>query len=224
MSESDDGDTTGDDPDAERDQLVRIGLLIVVLVVAVVAADVVLGLGFLTGGADGESAGTPTATPVPTLAPASTDTVTATSGIESGETPGPDGTAQQTAEATPTTAAGVTVRGDTRQFQFDVLGMESCGQTCRDADVELTNSGDAATGVAATSRLYAGKAGDDKVWEGTENIGDMAAGETVQRTVRIELSLVEAGKVCNADTVTLVTVVASTDHKQQFTSHPDIGC
>jgi hypothetical protein len=149
---------------------------------------------------------------------------TQTPGIESGESPPPEESPAATDEPTPTTAAGVTVRGDTRQFQFTVLGLEKCGRTCRDANVELTNSGESATDVAATSRLYAGEAGEDQVWQGTEEIGDMAAGETVRRTTRIELSLVEGSKVCSADTVTLVTVVASTDHRQQFTSHPDVGC
>jgi hypothetical protein len=227
MSESDDGDATADGPDAGRNQqLVRIGLLIVVLVVAVVAADVVLGLGFLTGGNDGGNAGTPTSTPVPTLAPPSSDTETATPGIESGETPGPEeSTAAENDGATPTTAAGVTVRGNTRQFRFNVLSVDECGQTCRDVDVELVNQGSAVTSVSATSRLYAGERDpDNKVDEVTTDVGDMAEGERVQRTVRIDPGYGGGLKLCNADRATLVTTVRSDEQQQEFTSHPDIGC
>jgi hypothetical protein len=218
MSESENDESTLGGADSGHTQrLVRIGLSAVVLVVVVGG---VVGLGILPPDGDTDTAGTATPTPVPTLSPPPTDGETATPGIESEPPQEPD----ETERATATTAPGVTVRGDTRQFQFEVLDLESCGRTCRDANVELTNSGDAAIDVAATSRLYAGKAGDDKVWEGTEAIGDMDAGETVQRTIRIELNFVEASKLCGANTVTLVTVVASTDHRQQFTSHPDVEC
>jgi hypothetical protein len=225
MSDSDGGGSDADGGERDRTQrLIRAGLVVVLVIGLVVFADLILGLGFVGDGADGTDTGTATATPVPPLSsPPGGDEETATPGIESGDTPGAEASTG-TDEPTPTTAPGVTVRGDTRQFQFDVRSFEACGQTCRDVDVELTNSGAAAADVTATSRLYAGEAGEDRVWQGTETIGGMSAGETVERTIRIQLSFVEASKVCGADTVTLVTDVASAEHRQQFTSHPEIDC
>jgi hypothetical protein len=215
------GDGESDASGSDRNEsIVIVGLALAALLILAGGA---FALGLVPGGSDGTAAGTSTATPVPTLAPDSSDDGGTTSSTDDSADTVVESQAGSTA-TTPTTAAGVTVEGDTRQFQFQVLQVESCGRTCRDVDVELTNSGDAAADVAATSRLYAGTAGDDKVWQGTEEIGDMAAGETVERTVRIQLSLVEASKVCGADTVTLVTDVVSAEHHQQFTSHPDIEC
>jgi hypothetical protein len=225
MSEPDNGESPADGADADgNQQLVRIGLLIVALVVAVVAVDIVLGLGFL-GGSDGPDVGSPTATPVPTLSPPPTEAKTATAGIESGETPGPEESLAGTAESTPTTAAGVTVRGNTRQFQFQVLSVNECGQTCRDVDVELVNQGSAVTSVSATSRLYAGERDpDNKVDEVTTDVGDMAEGESVRKTVRMDPGYAGGLELCNAEQATLVTTVRSDERQQEFTSHPDVGC
>jgi hypothetical protein len=225
MSASADGEPTTDDSDAGRNQqLVRIGLLIAVLVVAVVAADVVLGLSFF-GGSDSGDTGTPTATPVPTLSPPSTDVETATAGIRSGETPETEDSPVETTAETPTTAAGVTVRGNTRQFQFQVVSVNECGQTCRDVDVELHNQGSAVTSVSATSRLYAGERNpDNMVEEVTTDVGEMAQGESVRKTVRLDPGYAGGLKLCNAEQATLVTTVRSDDQQQEFTSHPDLGC
>lgn len=216
MAESDGEERPPNTEGTRRTRLVRIG---VVLIALLLAGGLAMGLGILPGGEYGGADGTAAQTGVPTLSPAQpADGTTAPSGATQTQTGGTDGT-------TPTTAAGVTVRGDTRQFRFEVLSVEQCGRTCRDIDVRLMNAGAAVTDVSATSRLYAGtRDPDNKVEEVTTDIGAMPADSSVQRTVRMDPGISGGLELCNADTVTLVTTVRSAEHGQEFTSHPDIEC
>ena len=96
-------------------------------------------------------------------------------------------------------------------FGFEIVTTEPCGQTCRDVTVELTNNRNAvATGVTVSTRIFAGNETTEQamVWDGQEDVGRVAAGETVTSTRRVELGFSGGIAVQNSDGwVTIVTTV-----------------
>lgn len=108
-------------------------------------------------------------------------------------------------------------------FSFQVESIEECGRTCRDVTVSLTNNQDEpASDVTVFTRIYAGKnttTAEDLVWEGKEEVGNLAAGGTHTTTKRVELSLQEALKIENNDGwVTVVTTVRTAERTVTFKS------
>lgn len=112
-------------------------------------------------------------------------------------------------------------------FSFVITEITECGDTCRDVTVDLTNNqADAATDVSVYTRVFAGNstAESDKIWEGREVIGRMAAGETVTSTRRVELSFQEAIAVRNNDGwITIVTTVESNEVTITFVSEEQVA-
>lgn len=100
-------------------------------------------------------------------------------------------------------------------FTFEIVRIEQCGQTCRDVTVTLyNNQNETATNVSVFTRIYAGNstAGDDKVWEGTKDVGEMASDSSVTRTQRVKLSTTEGFQVQQNDGwITLLVTVSSSD-------------
>lgn len=86
-------------------------------------------------------------------------------------------------------------------YAFSVDRIEECGETCRDVTATLTN--EQSTGVSNVTiytRIYTGNGTDgDVVWEGTESVGDLSAGESYMVTERVELSLADAYAVKRND-------------------------
>lgn len=111
-------------------------------------------------------------------------------------------------------------------FTFGIDRITKCGQTCRDVTVTLTNQQNTtATDVTVTTRIYAGNstAKDDLVWSGQQDVGSMAAGESVTRTQRVKLSYMEAYAVKQADGwITVVTTIQSEDSTITFKSRRDV--
>lgn len=176
---------------------------------AVVAVGVALmasltGAAYVSGVADPMlDGGTATETPTP---PA-----TATDGSGDGhatEAGADDGTAGGGGSATRTPPS--------HDFEFRIVNTESCGDTCRDVTVRLTNRGtETATGVGVKSRIFVEA---DEIWTGTEDIGTVDAGESVTRTERVELGVFEARKVQrNGGYVTVKTTVTWDGGRQTFT-------
>jgi len=178
------------------DVAVAVAALAVALIVAGgVAAALAFGVGPSGGGPTAGDGGEATATPE------STGTVyTAADGGD-----GTSGTGTTSASATPTPPP----------FAFEVLRIESCGDTCRDVTAEVTNNrNETATGVQVYTRIYAGNStdGGDRVWEGTDDVGTLEAGESVTSTDRVDLSYGEALEIQNEDGwITILTTVESDD-------------
>lgn len=116
---------------------------------------------------------------------------------------------------------------DTPPFTFAIQQIEQCGQTCRDVTVTLTNQQNTtAEDVAVYTRIYAGNstAKEDLVWSGQEDVGTMAAGESVTETQRVKLSYMEAYSVKQADGwITVVTTIESADTTITFKSRRDVA-
>lgn len=173
--------------------------LVAVIVVGGGAAAVYYGIGPAPGGDDDrvEITDFPTATP----------TATGADGGGGSSTP---------ATATPTPP-----------FTLSVDEVTECGQTCRDVTVTLTNTRDEpATGVVAYTRIFAGQDTtdpDDLIWETREDVGDLDAGGSNTRTMRVDLSLSEGLQVQSADGwITILTTVESADETVTFRSSEQV--
>jgi hypothetical protein len=136
--------------------------------------------------------------------------------------------------ATPTATDGAGSGGDEttatpveRPFAVTIDGVSSCGTTCRDVTVSLTNQqGEPASDVTVATRVYAGNstAAADLVWRGSEDVGALAAGETHPTTRRVDLSLAEAYDVKRADGwVTVETTIRTDERTVTFTERRNVG-
>jgi hypothetical protein len=126
-------------------------------------------------------------------------------GSSSDESPASD---EGAGDGTSTTTAGST----TQPFTFAIVEIAECGQTCRDVTLELRNhQSTSASNVTVYSRIFVGNGTDgDVVWEGSESVGTLAAGESVTATERVDLSLSEAFAIQQADGwITIQTTVQS---------------
>lgn len=93
-----------------------------------------------------------------------------------------------------------------RPFAVVVESVDECGRTCRDVTASLTNDGgNPRSNVTATTQIVAG---EETVWEGSQEIGTLGPDETATRTARVEIGLVDAARIERNDgVVTIVTVV-----------------
>ncbi|MFW6321209.1 MAG: hypothetical protein ACOC0Z_05110 [Halohasta sp.] len=97
-------------------------------------------------------------------------------------------------------------------FTFTVDEIDDCGETCRDVTATVENTQDEpAESVTASTRIFAGEnSTEDLLWEDTEEIGALAAGESHTTTERVELSWSEAYAVeQNGGWITIVTTIES---------------
>lgn len=126
-----------------------------------------------------------------------------------------------TADDAETEDSDATASDETDPFSFVIDDIEECGETCRDVTATLDNDQDTtASNVTVYIRIFAGQDNTDTdgiVWEGTEDAGSMAAGESHTTTERVELSLQDARKVDQEDGwITIVTTVESDDTTVTF--------
>ncbi|MFC6726727.1 hypothetical protein ACFQE1_20610, partial [Halobium palmae] len=130
-------------------------------------------------------------------------------------TTGSDGS--PTAETTPTP----TEEPETVSFDIDVQRVSSCGTTCRDATVRLTNTGDApATGVGVETVILSG---GERVWSDRERVGSLPAGESYRTTKRIDLGFGEALRVRGNDgRITIRTTIRSDQRTVTVTERRDV--
>lgn len=111
-------------------------------------------------------------------------------------------------------------------FTFVVDDVEECDSTCREVTTTLTNEqSTAATDVQVTTRIHVGKTTDgDVVWEGSEPVGDLDAGESYTATRRVELSLMDAYRIQQHDGwITIRTTVTSDGETMTFTQQRDVA-
>lgn len=190
----------------------RFAVVGVALVVAAGgAAAFVVGIGPFTGSGS-DPVGTPEG------APESTGTVYEvgdSGGTDGGD--GDDGSDDATATATPAPPP---------PFAFTIDSIEQCGRTCRDVTATVSNQQQtSASDVVVYTRIYAGNstAERDKMWEGLNEGGTLETGGSATRTDRVELSLVEAGRVQNNDGwITIVTTVESAETTITFKNNRNV--
>lgn len=114
----------------------------------------------------------------------------------------------------------------TPPFAFTVDAIEECGQTCRDVTSTLTNQQNStAEAVTVSTRIYAGNDTDgDVVWEGSEDVGTLEAGESYSTTRRVDLSFRDAYAIQRADgRITVRTTVETTDRTVTFTDRRTVA-
>lgn len=110
-------------------------------------------------------------------------------------------------------------------FTFTIDQIAECGQTCRDVTTTLTNEQSTAdSNVTVYTRIYAGKGTDgDVVWEGTESVGALDAGESYTGTKRVELSMGDAYTIQQRDGwITIQTTVDSDGETMTFTEQRQV--
>lgn len=97
---------------------------------------------------------------------------------------------------------------------FSVGEIDDCGETCRDVTATVENTQDEpAESVTITTSIFAGEnSTEEVVWEGTEDVGTLAAGESHTSTKRVSLSLGEAYAIDGEDGwITIVTTIDAED-------------
>ncbi|MGM0718090.1 MAG: hypothetical protein ACQET5_13155 [Halobacteriota archaeon] len=147
--------------------------------------------------------------------------------LYTGVGPAPGGDSDDEIEEFPTEektdsggSAGTSSDG-TEPFTFSIDDIEECGQICRDVTSTLTNSqNETATNVTVYVRIFAGEDNtnsEDMLWEGTEEVGAVAAGDSHTTTKRVELSLQEGLRIDEEDGwITVLTTVESDDTTVTF--------
>jgi hypothetical protein len=195
----------------------NVKLLAVVGVLSLVAAGVLgafaTGFGPAPGGDSGSDVESfPTATPAETAGgDGAGETATATTADGDG--------AGETATPTATTAT-------TPPFTFSIDSIEECGRTCRDVTSTLTNRQDAtAENVTVYTRVFVGNGTDgDVVWEGSEPVGTLDAGESYTATRRVELSYSDALTIQQSGGwITVQTTVQTDDRTVTFSDQRQVA-
>ncbi|AKH97556.1 hypothetical protein [Halanaeroarchaeum sulfurireducens] len=136
------------------------------------------------------------------------------------------GDSEDTIEDFPTATVSDTETGSMHTtaappFSFTVDGIEECGWTCRDVTATLTNNqNETARNVVVYTRVFAGEDNTDTsdlVWEGTNEIGTLAPGDSITTTERVQLSFQDAQKIQGNDGwITIQTTVDSDDTRVTF--------
>lgn len=143
----------------------------------------------------------------------STDLADVEAGAENDSTAGRDAGVERGSEADGDVSEFPEADGS-EPFAFRIEGIENCGETCREvtATVENTRS-ESAEEVTVRTRIFAGEnSTDEQIWENTETVGTLAAGETDSSTERVDLSLTEAYAIERSDGwITIETTVESAE-------------
>jgi hypothetical protein len=140
--------------------------------------------------------------------------------------PAPGGDTSTDTESFPTETPGEEQMTDTQPFAFTTDSIEECGQTCRDVTSTLTNQqSTTADNVTVYTRLYAGNGTDgDVVWDGSESVGTLGAGESYTTTTRVELSYGDAYAIDQEDGwITIQTTVQTADRTVTFTEQRKVA-
>lgn len=192
--------------------LAGLGVLVVAVALAFAA-----GVGPFSGEED-PVGDFPTETPAPTAAP---DGGAGPGDVGNGGAGGGDGAGGAGA------ASGGTTEESTprRPFAMRIESVEPCGRTCRDVTATLLNQQDRrATGTTVYTRIHEGKGTDgDVVWEGTHEVGTLAAGASETETQRVQLSYFEAIEIQgNGGWITIVTTVDTDRQTVTFREQRDV--
>lgn len=193
------------------------GLVVAVDVQPIESIDDALGDDELAGIEDGPRYGE---SPLGTATP--TDTGETQTATDRQTTTEPGGTETATAAAatrtTTDTGGGQTATGTTTAtqaaFAYQIDEVTECGTTCRTVTATVTNQQSTDADVTSETQIYAGNttADDARVFNQTQELGTVGAGESVTTSTDVELSTTEALAVDNADGwITVVTVISDGD-------------
>jgi hypothetical protein len=110
-------------------------------------------------------------------------------------------------------------------FSFVIDNIEKCGETCRDVTATITNNqNETATGVKVRSEIYTGDNYDNKIWEGTSDVGELPGGESYTDTKRVELGALDAYAVQQNDgEIVIKTYVVTDDGTSVFKDERDVA-
>jgi len=143
---------------------------------------------------------------------------------------GPEGDSVPTASGTSAGSGGGSGGGGTATppppLELQIESVEPCGETCRDVTATLVNNQDQrATGVTVHTQIHAGDSTEgDVVWEGTQEVGALAAGGSETDTTRVELGFFEAAKVQSAGGEITIQLTVETDRRTlTFVEHRDVS-
>lgn len=190
-----------------------IGAIVVVVAVIAVggAAAFVGGIGPLAGlgGGSGDV----------TVTPESTGTVWDGSTGGGGGDSGSSGSGDANGSAASAGSSGP-------PFSFAVKQITSCGTTCRDVTVQLTNRMDQpAEDVQVYTRIFAGNetTRDARIFEEKRNVGTIPAGGSKTAETRVKLSFSEGYRVQQNDGwITIVTTISTADKTVTFKQRRDV--
>jgi hypothetical protein len=106
-------------------------------------------------------------------------------------------------------------------FQYTVDSVKECGLTCRNATGTLTNSGtEAANNITIRTRIFAD---GDLLWNGTSEIGELAAEERYTDNKKIKLSFAAGQKARSNGQVTIETIVEFDEGTDVFRSVHEVN-
>ncbi|WP_152529852.1 hypothetical protein [Candidatus Halobonum tyrrellensis] len=95
------------------------------------------------------------------------------------------------------------------QFVADIKRVVSCGPTCRDVTLSLTNAGDVeATDVTVDVTV---RSGGTAIWAGSESIGSLAVGESYETQQRVDFGYEDVARIVGDDRTVLVQAIIRTN-------------
>ncbi|MFB6079576.1 MAG: hypothetical protein ABEJ81_01035 [Haloferacaceae archaeon] len=217
-------------PESESSRrAVTTGIAVGVVALVVLAAGGVVALGVQPPTAsDATANATATPTPTPTATPTPTPTASPTPATGDGGTTDAshDTHAASDAHADGGSGTATPTPKPERPFSLAIRNVETCGKTCRDVTVSLTNNADhPRRDVAVTTKMYAGKtAGENRVWTGEKSVGRLGAGASTTRTQRVKVGFLGGAKIKrHGGTVTVVTVVRWDGGSVRFTERKRVA-
>lgn len=182
-----------------------LGVLVVVIAVAGVGAALYTGIGPAPGGGSSEEI---------EEFPTAEDTEADSTEGDSTEADTDDG------------ESGSTGDEEIEPLSFTIDDIAECGSTCRDVTATLDNNqNETESNVTVFIRIFAGEDNtetDDIVWEGTEEAGTIAAGESYTTTERVDLSFQDARKVDEEGWITILTTIESDDTTVTFQDSEEV--
>jgi hypothetical protein len=145
----------------------------------------------------------------------------ATTGDSTGDDPVAGGTGSDGGDAGGS-SENATATPEPAPFGFQIDSIEECGTTCRDVTATLTNQrGSSASDVTATTRIYVK---EDKIWQGSEEIGRLDAGESATTTKRVEIGYFDAAKIQNnGGYVTVETTITTAEGSYTFSGRRKVA-
>lgn len=111
---------------------------------------------------------------------------------------------------------------DSDRFSVDADVVGDCGDRCRTVTANLTNTGnETAENVTTVTRIYTG---NTQIWERTDDVGELSANESVERTTDISIGYLDSYRIIKNDgEITINTTVYWDGGNETFTERRTVG-